>query len=113
MGRFWVGLVAVATLGCSSAVAGPLPEVIWGDPSCGLPEAERFEKRRLLEASATDPQAAEQYRALIGSHAQQLQACRAQTWPRTQAVWLRLYDTDVLPGVLDEVLDRILTVKPP
>ncbi|WP_244350783.1 family 10 glycosylhydrolase [Thermostichus vulcanus] len=108
MGRFWVGLGAVVAFGCSSAVAGPLPEAVWGDPSCGLPEAERLEKQRLLEASSTHPEAAEQYRALIGSHAQHLQACRAQTWPQTQAVWLRLYDTDALPGVLDEVLDRIV-----
>ncbi len=110
----WLG-VGLALWGVRAG-AGPLPDAVWGDPTCGFPEAERLEKQQLLEASLTVPVdrtesfpgAAERYRALIGSHAQQLQACRAQTWPQTQAVWLRLYDTDALPGVLDEVLDRIV-----
>ncbi|MGQ9838550.1 MAG: hypothetical protein ACUVRV_11475 [Cyanobacteriota bacterium] len=40
MGRFGVGLGAVAALGCSSILAGPLPKAIGRDPSCGLPETE-------------------------------------------------------------------------
>jgi Glycosyl hydrolase-like 10 len=41
--------------------------------------------------------------------ATQLRDCRRQTWPQTQAIWLRLYPCDVRPGGLDEIFDRILS----
>jgi hypothetical protein len=55
-----------------------------------------------------DPEAQKQYQALIAEHAAQLQKCRSQTWPQTQAIWLRLYPCDIQPGVLEAVLDRIV-----
>jgi hypothetical protein len=46
---------------------------------------------------------------LIASDAQRLQQCRAQSWLKSQAVWLRLYECDLQPGVLESVLDRIVS----
>lgn len=48
------------------------------------------------------------YKILIRKQAEDLQQCRARTWPNTQAIWLRLYPCDTRAGMLDEVLDRIV-----
>ena len=48
-------------------------------------------------------------RRLCSSTAQQLSQCRRQTWPQSQAIWLRLYPCDALDGVVEELLDRIVS----
>lgn len=48
------------------------------------------------------------YQQRIKSDGSKLQRCRQQSWPQTQAIWLRLYPGDALPGVMDQVLDRIV-----
>ena len=50
----------------------------------------------------------ERYKTTIAKHATQLKACRQQNWLKTQAIWLRLYECDAQPGVIEEVLDRIV-----
>ena len=52
--------------------------------------------------------ARENYQALLRTHAEQLRRCRAQSWPKQQAIWLRLYPCDVRSGSLEAVLDRIV-----
>ncbi|MCU0565515.1 MAG: hypothetical protein MUF49_02840 [Oculatellaceae cyanobacterium Prado106] len=49
------------------------------------------------------------YRDWLQQLAPQLQQCRRQTWPQTQAIWLRLYPCDVKAGRLDDIFDRILS----
>lgn len=56
-----------------------------------------------------DRSAQQQYQTLVVSDAQALQQCRAQSWLKTQAVWLRLYECDLQPGVLESVLDRMVS----
>jgi hypothetical protein len=58
---------------------------------------------------AGDRGAQQQYQSLVLRDAQALQQCRAQSWLKTQAVWLRLYECDLQPGVLESVLDRLVS----
>jgi hypothetical protein len=62
----------------------------------------------LQAAIAGDAAAQTEYQALVQQHAAQLARCRQQTWPRKQAIWLRLYPCDTRPGALEEVLDHIV-----
>jgi hypothetical protein len=67
------------------------------------------QKETLLKKVLTGDRAAQrQYQALLKRHAAQLQACRQRNYPRTEAIWIRLYPCDVRPGVLEGVLDRIV-----
>ena len=50
------------------------------------------------------------YKEVLKKHADLLQQCRNQTWPRTQAIWVRLYPCDIRPGFLDDTLDRIVNL---
>jgi hypothetical protein len=56
-----------------------------------------------------DQSAQQRYKTVMRQHAQQLQQCRSRTWPQKQAIWLRLYPCDAVNGVLEEVLDRIVS----
>ena len=76
---------------------------------CHLSPAEVSRKNTLREAAAQgNPQAQRDYQAIVRQHSQWMQDCRQRTWPRTQAIWLRLYPCDLEPGVLDDVFDRIV-----
>lgn len=67
------------------------------------------EKENLLWASARGSRAAQaQYRALIAKHGKSLKQCRQRNYPQTAAIWIRLYPCDAKPGMLDEILDRIV-----
>ena len=78
---------------------------------CRFSQAEILTKEKLLHASlAKNNQAYQQYKALIKQHSQLLNQCRRQTWPKTQAIWLRLYPCDISPGSIDYVLDRIVNL---
>lgn len=61
------------------------------------------------QAAFQDEQAQARYAALVIQQAEQLRRCRSQAWPQTQAIWLRLYPCDARPGVLEAVLDRIVS----
>jgi hypothetical protein len=49
------------------------------------------------------------YQKLIKQQAQELQDCRSRNWPQTQAIWLRLYPCDIQPGVIDQIMDRVVS----
>lgn len=77
--------------------------------SCQLPEAARQEKESLLRKALQDDRAAgERYNELLARQSDSLWECRNRTWPQIQAIWLRLYPCDSNPGVLDEIMDRIV-----
>jgi hypothetical protein len=76
---------------------------------CQLSPSESQSKAQLLEkALQGNSQAQKEYQTLLQKHREILQRCRAQTWPETQAIWLRLYPCDVRPGSLERILDRIV-----
>ncbi|MGK7925954.1 MAG: family 10 glycosylhydrolase, partial [Spirulina sp.] len=55
-----------------------------------------------------DGDAKVEYQAFIKTQGDRLAQCRRQTWPRVQAIWLRLHPCDARPGELDKVLDQIV-----
>ncbi len=65
------------------------------------------ENLRLL-AFKGNKDAESRYQKLLKQHTQELQNCRSQTWPETQAIWLRLYPCDTQPGIIDQIMDRIV-----
>ncbi len=76
---------------------------------CQLTNDAVAQKRQLREqALQGDRNAQNQYKALLEQHAAQLDRCRNQTWPREQAIWLRLYPCDIRDGKLDQVFDEIV-----
>jgi hypothetical protein len=75
---------------------------------CQVSQAESTEKEQLLKSALQgNADAQNNYRALVEKHAQQLRQCRASSWLKEQAIWLRLYPCDVRSGMLEETLDRI------
>lgn len=77
---------------------------------CQLSPSEITQMSTLHQTALKGDAAAQtQYQALVQQHAQQLQQCRRQTWPQSQAIWLRLYPCDALNGVVEELLDRIVS----
>ncbi len=102
--------LVIAELFYSLGSRGLAPANAQSQPFCFLPPEASERKTALLRASLTgDPGARQQYQALIARDAQQMQQCRAQSWLKNQAVWLRLYECDLQPGVLDELMDRIVS----
>ncbi|MBE9043684.1 family 10 glycosylhydrolase [Pleurocapsales cyanobacterium LEGE 10410] len=79
-------------------------------PYCQFAPEEIAAKEKLLKASITDPTAISKYSFLVQKHTEMLQLCRSQTWPKEQAIWLRLYPCDTSPGSIDYVLDRIVNL---
>ena len=76
---------------------------------CHFSEDAIAQKENLLQTALKgNNQAQQNYQAIIQQHALQLQQCRSQTWPREQAIWLRLYPCDVRSGSVEAVLDRIV-----
>ncbi|MEO1131597.1 MAG: hypothetical protein AAFX40_02700 [Cyanobacteria bacterium J06639_1] len=111
MNNFWkascAGILA-SVVAIAPALSGPLPPPKWGDPTCSVPSSDRELKKQLLLDSQTDPAAKAEYERKVETHRVALEECRDRTWPEDQAVWLRLYDYDAQPGVLEDVLDRIV-----
>jgi hypothetical protein len=78
---------------------------------CQLAQADIDRKETLRQAAlAGDQTAATQYEELVKRHANELQACRRNQWPRSQATWVRLYPCDLRPGMLDALMDRIVNL---
>lgn len=76
---------------------------------CRFVPGEVTKKERLREAALSGEAAAQtSYRELVERHSAELERCRQETWPRRQAIWLRLYPCDLSPGVLDTVFDNIV-----
>jgi hypothetical protein len=79
-------------------------------PFCQSPPQFVAQKNTLRQlAFRGDRNAQQQYQNLVATDARALQQCRAQSWLKTQAVWLRLYECDLQPGVLESVLDRMVS----
>jgi Glycosyl hydrolase-like 10 len=79
-------------------------------PFCQAPAQAAAQKNQLLRASVQgDRGAQEQYQAAVAQDAAQLRQCRSQSWLKNQAVWLRVHECDLQPGVLESVLDRIVS----
>ncbi|OWY65634.1 hypothetical protein B7486_40935 [cyanobacterium TDX16] len=77
---------------------------------CQESEGVRQEKESLLQkALQGDTETQNRYKQLINQQAQQLAECRDRTPPQHQAIWLRLYPCDTQPGVLDKIMDRIVS----
>ena len=108
MGQWRVGLLALLL-----AVFVPLTparaQALQLNRYCQISQADATRKETLRRAvfEQGNEQARSQYEALVAEHARALANCRNATWPRDQAVWLRLYSCDLQPGILEAVLDRI------
>ncbi|BAY25693.1 hypothetical protein NIES2100_54990 [Calothrix sp. NIES-2100] len=63
-----------------------------------------------LTALRGNPEAKTRYQQILKQHAQEMQACRNRTWPQNQAIWLRLYPCDAQPGLLDQIMDRMVNL---
>ena len=76
---------------------------------CQLSPAAAQEKENLrLSALRGNQEAVASYQQLQRQHAQAVQECRNHTWPQVQAIWLRLYPCDAQPGIIDQIMDRIV-----
>lgn len=81
------------------------------DNYCQFDQSAIAQKDQLRQQAINgDSQAKTQYQTLIQRHGEQLANCRDQTWPKQQAIWLRLYPCDSQPGKLEEILDRIVNL---
>jgi hypothetical protein len=76
---------------------------------CQLSPAEVAKKDMLRQnALAGSPEAQQAYREIKLEHSRIVGNCRMRTWPRTQAIWLRLYPCDLLSGQLEKIFDDIV-----
>jgi hypothetical protein len=76
---------------------------------CQLSQEEVNKKQQLRQqALQGNSQAKTQYQAIVKSHGEILQQCRAKNWIKEQAIWLRTYPCDVREGSFDLVFDRIV-----
>lgn len=106
-------LVSAILLGSSLGLAWQTLPPAQGQvgASCVLTQKQSEQKDSLLRASLKgDETARTQYQALLTEQAANLKRCRSQTWPRNQAIWLRLYPCDLRPGILDQVLDQVVNM---
>jgi hypothetical protein len=95
-------------------VGGALPVAAGSttDPTgayCRFSNEAIAQKEALRQASLQgDAQAQADYQAILAQHAQWLEDCRSDTWPEEQAIWVRLYPCDALPGVMDALMDDLV-----
>jgi hypothetical protein len=105
--------VAIATTGCFANM-GFIPlrtqaQSQAAQPYCQFAPQNLEQKENLLRGSlGGNGNARQQYQALITQDARTLNECRSRSWIRNQAIWLRLYECDLRPGVLDALMDRIV-----
>ena len=77
---------------------------------CQLPNELIRRKEQLLATGLQgNRQAQIDYQALVDQHTTNLASCRQRSWLKKQALWLRLYECDLKPGVLDTLLDRVVS----
>ncbi len=76
---------------------------------CQQSLSEMADKEKARKAALTgDIDAQKRYTEIVARHAATLKGCRQQNAFKSEGIWLRLYPCDSRPGVLDEVLDRIV-----
>ncbi|MBW4643603.1 MAG: family 10 glycosylhydrolase [Goleter apudmare HA4340-LM2] len=107
---FWRSLfVAVFSSSMLIPNFGTQPAGAQATGYCHLSPAEAKAKENLrLSALKGNQDAQKRYQQLIKQHAQELKDCRRRTWPQNQAIWLRLYPCDIKPGVIDQIMDRMV-----
>ena len=102
-------LTVILTSSLISANLSSYPVRAQVTADCQLPEAAKQEKESLLRSTLQGDRAAQKsYADILNRHADSLSECRNRTAPQIQAIWLRLYPCDTQPGVLEEILDRIV-----
>ncbi|NDJ19029.1 hypothetical protein GS601_17345 [Myxacorys almedinensis A] len=78
-------------------------------PYCQQTSDEIARKETARRDALSGKQAAKRrYQEIVAKQAAQLKQCRNQNWLKTQGLWIRLYECDLQPGALEEVLDRIV-----
>lgn len=98
------------TVGLNSPLLPPSRVLAQTAPFCQLPAEAIAQKSALLQSALQgNGDALNHYKALVGQHATMLQTCRSQSWLQDQAIWLRLYPCDALPGALDALFDRLVS----
>ena len=102
--------VTTAIISCSCFFWATQSVEAAAGPYCQFTPEEVEAKEKLLQASLANEQTTAEYDAIVQRHREMLQLCRSQTWPKEQAIWLRLYPCDINPGSLDHVLDRIVNL---
>ena len=77
---------------------------------CQLSSEDIRRKEQLLGAGLRgDKNAQVEYQKLLAQDTANLASCRQRSWLKKQALWLRLYECDLKPGVLDTLLDRVVS----
>lgn len=119
-GGFYQGCVSAIAKRVFCAIAGSsvMAQSLWTLPARAdfLPYcqqtsegiAQKETTRRAALSNGKDKDAQQRYQEIVTKQADQLRQCRRQNWLKTQAIWIRLYPCDLQPGVLEEVLDRIV-----
>lgn len=106
----WISSLLFLGLTLLPGITPPTAIAQFNNPYCQLSPAAIREKENLrLGGLRGDMNAQNRYRTLIAEHNRQLQACRRQSWLKTQAIWLRLYPCDLQPGMLDQIMDDIVS----
>ena len=96
-------LLTTGVLLGSSAAQAQIPGYCQSSKQAALQKEEA-----LKQSIKGDAAAKQRYQTFVKQSVEQLDACRAQSWPQTQAIWLRLYECDLKPGVLDSLMDRLV-----
>lgn len=106
----WQGLLTVIITNCLLILnLATKPAIAQNGQDCWVSSKATQEKENLrLLAFKGNKEAASRYQKLLKQHTQELKTCRSQTWPQTQAIWLRLYPCDIQPGAVDQIMDRIV-----
>jgi hypothetical protein len=108
---FWRKMISGIVIGATAIaqLSLPRPANAQSGAYCRATPDEIAQKELLRQrATNGDGDAKIAYQAFIKTQGDRLAQCRRQTWPRTQAIWLRVHPCDARPGELDKVLDHIV-----
>ena len=104
-----LSLAAIALITSSFIGLFQQPSVAQTSAYCQLSDSDVAQKEQLRQlALQGDRTAQDQYKTLMGQHAQQLRDCRSRTWPQEQSLWVRLYPCDAQPGAMDLLMDEVV-----
>ncbi|MDY7016347.1 MAG: family 10 glycosylhydrolase [Cyanobacteriota bacterium] len=105
--RLVAGLLATSSAIAFSAT--PKPAAAQTTAYCRFaPDAIAAKETARVASLRGDRNAQQRYQTLVKEHAEVLRRCRGQTWPQTQAIWLRLYPCDARSGAMEALLDHIV-----
>ncbi|MDP5018801.1 MAG: family 10 glycosylhydrolase, partial [Dolichospermum sp.] len=106
----WQSLLTVIITNCLLIInLVTEPAIAQKRQDCRVSSKATQEKENLrLLAFRGNKDAEIRYQKLLKQHTQELQECRSRVWPETQAIWLRLYPCDTQPGIIDQIMDRIV-----